>query len=182
MPPKRERESNQTRINIIRAVQTPLGFFVLVVLIVEAMMGILAGISQSIDRTILIVGMLAIMLILIAIVAFLAYYRPEALVGVKPPLFDMEARLVFDEKLENIENAVVYYQKLPKPLSAKNKLTVYREGKNEPYVIVPKVRADDAIMIWLCHNDKWYASENVGGAAKRRLQFLPQTAAPQLQR
>ena len=75
-------ETPSERISIIKAVQTPLGFFVLVVLVVEAiLLGIVAGLSEGIDRTITIVGMLLLIGGLVGIVAFLAYNRPEALFG-----------------------------------------------------------------------------------------------------
>ena len=46
-----------SRVAIIESVQTPLGFFVLVVLIVEAIFGITANFSTGNDKTYLIAGM-----------------------------------------------------------------------------------------------------------------------------
>jgi len=76
-------ETSLDRISIIRTVQTPLGFFVLVVLVVKTILGIVAGLSEGMDRTIIIIGMLVIIGGLVGIVAFLAYNRPEALQGVR---------------------------------------------------------------------------------------------------
>jgi hypothetical protein len=45
---------------VIAAVQTPLGFFVLVVLLVEVVLGSVAALTAGIDRTYLILGMLAL--------------------------------------------------------------------------------------------------------------------------
>jgi 2-polyprenyl-3-methyl-5-hydroxy-6-metoxy-1,4-benzoquinol methylase len=71
------------RIGIIKTVETPLGFFVLVVLIVEAVFGIVAGFSKESLQSIIIVSMICLIFSLIAIVAFLAYARPEALKGLR---------------------------------------------------------------------------------------------------
>jgi hypothetical protein len=72
------------RVNVIEAVKTPLGFFVLVVLVVEVFLGVVAGLSTGNTATITVVGMLVIILALIAVVAYLAHSRPEALAGVRP--------------------------------------------------------------------------------------------------
>lgn len=73
------------RANIIETVQTPLGFFTLVVLVVEVLLGITANFSQGLDRTYIIIGMLALIALLVFIVAGFAYFRPEALRGIRPP-------------------------------------------------------------------------------------------------
>ncbi len=67
------------RVGIIQAVKTPLGFFSLVVLVVEAILGVTANFSQGTDRTYLIVGMLSLIFLLVIIVAAFAYFRPGAL-------------------------------------------------------------------------------------------------------
>ena len=76
--------SKHGRVGIIKTVHTPLGFFVLVVLVVETIFGALAGTSEGAAATMTVVGMLLIMLSLIAVVAYLGYKRPEALRGVRP--------------------------------------------------------------------------------------------------
>ena len=78
----------EARTGIIRVVTSPLGFFVLVVLVVEAILGVLAGLSASADRTELVRTMATIVVILIATVAGLAWFRPEALMGTKSPVID----------------------------------------------------------------------------------------------
>ena len=78
---KTKRES---RINIITAIQTPLGFFVLVVLIVETIFGVIASFSDVDHRTFLIIGMFGLIILLVLIVAIIAVYRPEALYGARP--------------------------------------------------------------------------------------------------
>lgn len=73
----------------------PLGFFVLIVLVIEAVLGVVAGVSDGLDRTLLIVGMLVIILALIAVVAFMAYYRPEALQGVRASRLPVQAAVIY---------------------------------------------------------------------------------------
>jgi hypothetical protein len=70
-----------SRPDIIRAVNTPLGFFSLVVLVVEAILGLVAATSSDTGRAITIAVMLAVIIALVAIVAYFAYHRPEALFG-----------------------------------------------------------------------------------------------------
>ena len=67
-------------VNVIEAVKTPLGFFVLVVLLVEMIFAVAAGKFYD-QRTIIISSMLALIFMLVLIVAALACYRPEALNG-----------------------------------------------------------------------------------------------------
>jgi hypothetical protein len=75
---------NESRSSIIQTVQTPLGFFVLVVLFVEAAAGAFALAASSADRTYIVLTMLGLVLLLIIIVSLLAYHRPEALAGLRP--------------------------------------------------------------------------------------------------
>ena len=79
--PKENPESKEPRVAIINTVQTPLGFFVLVVLIVEVIFGIISGLATGNDRTYLIFGMLALIFLLVVIVSFMAIFHPEALYG-----------------------------------------------------------------------------------------------------
>jgi hypothetical protein len=72
------------RKDVLQTIKTPLGFFTLVVLVVEIVFGVAAGLSRGLDRTYLIVGMLALMFILVLIVAGLTFYRPDALLGKRP--------------------------------------------------------------------------------------------------
>jgi hypothetical protein len=73
------------RVELIQAIKTPLGFFVLTVLVVEAVMGGLASFSSG-DRTLLIWGMLTMLGMTIALVGGLAYLKPEVLQGRRPDL------------------------------------------------------------------------------------------------
>lgn len=72
-----------SRIGIIQAVQTPLGFFVLVVLVFEGILGATASLAKGLNSTYIVWAMIALIFLLVGIVAFLAYYRPEALRGLR---------------------------------------------------------------------------------------------------
>ena len=95
MDSKEESSTPSSRVGLIRAVNTPLGFFVLIVLVIEAILGTLAGMSSGFDRTLSLVGMLVIIFALVAVVAFMAYYRPEALSGLRPPPLPVQATVVY---------------------------------------------------------------------------------------
>ena len=89
MPPKggarsqrnRPRAEASGRAAIVNAVQTPLGFFALVVLVVEALLGATAGVVRGVNAGVVVGAMIALIFLLVLLVAFLAYYRPEALQG-----------------------------------------------------------------------------------------------------
>jgi len=69
------------RVQIIRAVQTPLGFFTLLVLVVEVILGVLTSKATGIDFTILVLGMVGLLFVLVLIVARVIQKNPEALTG-----------------------------------------------------------------------------------------------------
>ena len=76
--------AKNNRVRIIETVQKPLGFFTLTVLVVEVIFGITANISQGTERAYLITIMVALIFLLVFIVGYLAYFRPEALSGKRP--------------------------------------------------------------------------------------------------
>ncbi len=70
------------RTGIIQAVQTPLGFFVLVVLIIETILTtFVIKLDAGADRTLVIACMIILILALVLIVAGIAIWRPGALSG-----------------------------------------------------------------------------------------------------
>jgi hypothetical protein len=77
-------EPKSSRVQVLETVQTPLGFFVLVVLVVEAILGVTVYLTTGIDRTICIIGMPSLIVMLVALVSWMAIYRPEALRGARP--------------------------------------------------------------------------------------------------
>ena len=76
-----ETTSTASRPDIIRAVSTPLGFFSLVVLVVEVILGLVAATATGTERTVTVFVMLGVIVGLVGIVAYFAYNRPEALAG-----------------------------------------------------------------------------------------------------
>lgn len=78
------RTTNQFRANVIESVKTPLGFFSLVALIAEAALGATAVFIERPEKTTLVWSMIALVFILVVLVAVLAFYRPEALSGLRP--------------------------------------------------------------------------------------------------
>jgi len=73
--------NKDSRQGIIKDVQTPLGFFVLVVLIVEVILGVTANTSGGTDKTYLIIGMLGLIFLLVLLVSGMAIFRPSSLYG-----------------------------------------------------------------------------------------------------
>jgi hypothetical protein len=67
------------RGSIIESVKTPLGFFTLGVLVVEAIMGMLIPIVEGTNQTLLIVGMIAVLLFLFLLVSWILLFKAEVL-------------------------------------------------------------------------------------------------------
>jgi hypothetical protein len=162
------------RVHVIDAVKSPLGFFTLIILVVEGLLAAMAFKASGADFTLLLAAMIAVVFILIGIVAFVAIKHPGVLAPDGRSSFDLEVRLVPDEGVdgfEHLEDGAVYYQKQPGRFSKKNRLDVNVQERNEPYVIVPDVRPEDRTTVWLHHDDAWYATENVV-SNRRRLKFF----------
>jgi hypothetical protein len=79
MPQGSKTQNNASRVAIIDAVKTYLGFFVLVVLVVEAVLGALALKTEGQNQLVVLYGMLLVIGALIFIVSFFAYRKPDAL-------------------------------------------------------------------------------------------------------
>lgn len=71
----------QDRVSILTAIRTPLGFFALVILVIEAILVVYASLADTGQRAELMRWGLGLILITLLIVALLAFYRPEALSG-----------------------------------------------------------------------------------------------------
>jgi len=72
-------ETKDERKSIISAVKTPLGFFVLVVLIIEVILGLsLGGIPQQ-ERVYITYALVGLLFLLIGIVSLMAVYKPNSL-------------------------------------------------------------------------------------------------------
>lgn len=99
------------RPGIIEAVQTPLGFFVLVVLIVEAILGTVAfTLEVGADRTFVIRAMIVLIFALVVIVTSLALWRPGILAG-KDPESETKYSLLIGppEDLRNLDVTLIYW-------------------------------------------------------------------------
>jgi hypothetical protein len=80
MPPARSKAANRSgRVAIIDAVKTPLGFFVLAVLVIETILGGLA--AKGPNQLTALYGMFFFLALLIGVVAGLAFFKFDALVG-----------------------------------------------------------------------------------------------------
>ncbi|MCH4565407.1 MULTISPECIES: hypothetical protein [Halomonas] len=77
---------NSSRLSMLSSVQTPLGFFVLVVLVVEAGLIALAGQNEG-DKAYL-YSIVGILVLLILVVAVIGYFKPWVLTGHPPPGID----------------------------------------------------------------------------------------------
>lgn len=77
----KDNNTQSNRVGIIKAVQTPLGFFTLTVLVVELILGLTFNSTQESYRGYLIISMIVLIFLLVVIVAGFAFFRPEALRG-----------------------------------------------------------------------------------------------------
>lgn len=85
MPPKQTRPTDSRR-SLIEIVTTPLGFFVLVLLVSESLLSALFfGAKTELGKAGIFAAMFILLASLVAIVAFLAYTRPEVLYGRRSP-------------------------------------------------------------------------------------------------
>jgi len=75
---------DRERSLLVRNITTPLGFFVLSILIVEGILGVLATKAQGSNFTYLVIGMLGILALTILIVGGIAVLRPGVLQGAHP--------------------------------------------------------------------------------------------------
>lgn len=96
MSEEKSPDAKLDRTQIIQAVQTPLGFFVLVVLVMEGILTILF-ISEEELRIFSFISMIVLIFSLVGLVAFLAYKRPEALFGKRYESNSKEKIMVEDE-------------------------------------------------------------------------------------
>jgi hypothetical protein len=101
MPESSTGDQGARRPQVIESVKTPLGFFVLSLLVVEALLATLVVNASGRDRTIAIVGMLVLLFGAGVAVLFLAYRRPDSLSGTAVKGADLDV-LQFDYVLAEI--------------------------------------------------------------------------------
>lgn len=101
------------QVSIINAIKTPLGFFSLIVLVVEsALVGLALTISGT-DRTFLLYAITFIIIFLILLVALISSFKPEALWGKRYSALEESFAVglgeelfgAFDGYLSNLEEA-----------------------------------------------------------------------------
>ena len=77
-----ENNPGGTRAGLIETIRTPLGFFALIILVAEALLGISATVlREDVDPVYVLAVMVALIFFLIVLVATFALFRPEALYG-----------------------------------------------------------------------------------------------------
>jgi hypothetical protein len=121
------------RVDIIQAVKTPLGFYSLVVLVIEGIFGIVANSSQGTDRTYIITGMLLLIFLLVIIVASFAFFRPGALLGLPRDEDSLAGSLgsafeTFDRLSDEIEATIK--NQPPPQVTRPKKFLIQRAGKD----------------------------------------------------
>ncbi len=144
-----QNSNNKTtnRLNIIESVKTPIGFFVFVVLVVEAIFGVALSNSQGSERSILIISMIALICTLVAIVVVLAVFRPEALKGERQELHHSD-----EDKLKEIE------QKVSELMNVIRLLSKAQQAMSEELSKYHSVRAN---MLDLFAQDKIFALDDI---------------------
>lgn len=98
------------RIGIIQAVRTPLGFFVLVVLLVEVVLTVFVfRLDAGSDRTLVIICMIILIFALVLIVAGIAIWRPSALSGKEQQSKETKYSLLIGppERLPNLDITLI---------------------------------------------------------------------------
>ena len=74
-------KSQTDRVSIIQAVTSPLGFYTLIVLMIEGILAFMVKSIQGPERNLLAWCMVGLLALLIIVVALLATFRPDALLG-----------------------------------------------------------------------------------------------------
>lgn len=100
------------RQKFVEAIKTPLGFFSLAVLVVEALLGSLALASSGFDRTFLLYAIVGILVLIVVLVAAIAIRWPEALWGERYSALEesfaaglgANIHIVFDAYLANLSS------------------------------------------------------------------------------
>jgi hypothetical protein len=123
--------NDDLRGNIINIVKTPLGFFVLIVLVVEAILGITANSSAGSDKTFLIQGMVVLIFLLVAIVALTAIFRPASLYGLPTRSTRKSPEAVYKELIRTIPDSVEKLTQFLDDICAKKIETTNKHYKEE---------------------------------------------------
>ena len=90
------------RGTVIGAVKNPLNFFTLVVLVVEAIFGMIVGLTSNPRQDWLIAAMIVLVFALVGIVAFMACFRPESLRGDNTNSDRSEIVQIYAERIDDV--------------------------------------------------------------------------------
>jgi hypothetical protein len=129
-----------TRVNIIRSVQTPLGFFALVSLLVEASLGGLVFSLTDVIQQYALFGMLGTLILLIVVVSIISYKHPESLVvdGIAKAI--EQGKIEADDRtfkfFENQSDGNDYIKALIKVKPSFSKATIIQYSSNQIHEIV----------------------------------------------
>lgn len=127
----------EKKSKIIESVSNPLGFFVLVVLLVEIVFGAVSVFVSSGLQAFLIISMVILIFCLVAIVVFLAVRHPEALRGERRPQFFTDLNSI------EIGDDVVLVEPRKKAVLFENNVVEWNNAM-EPYVgKIAKIRGID---------------------------------------
>ena len=81
---------SEKKSEIIESVKTPLGFFTLVVLLIEIIFGVVSAFVSPGLQSFLVISMVLLIFCLVGVVAYLAVRHPEALRGERRPQFSTD--------------------------------------------------------------------------------------------
>jgi hypothetical protein len=138
-----EKPKNNERVQIIQAVQTPLGFFTLVVLVVEIILGLLASKASGLDFTILLVSMVLLLFSLIIIVGIIVNRNPAMLTGPTK----QESGETPSDRSKTVDDTAAYLNEL---ISQPIIKSITNEARTNS---ADHLRIASAHTVWSCHPD-----------------------------
>lgn len=74
-------QSSSNRVALLEIIKTPLAFYVLIALIMEAIFGVLSAATDGQIQRISLYGLVFVLLILVVVVTVLAIWKPDSLLG-----------------------------------------------------------------------------------------------------
>jgi hypothetical protein len=146
MPTGEDNSGHGVRAELIAAIKTPLGFFSLVILVVvEGVLAVAASASGT-ERTFIFVAMVSVVGLLVVIVAYLAYSRPEALAGKRSDLGSLTALKdrVRQLQTENQQWSSKYKQLEEQSAQLRTRLNQLTDLKSRIYAYVAGYRSASA--------------------------------------
>jgi len=96
-------KKTKVRVELIKAIKTPLQVFALVMTILEVLLVILAQKASGVNLTILIIGIVANLFAIIALFGITLFKSPHLLLGIKPVKLSLSTEREIFEPKENFE-------------------------------------------------------------------------------